>query len=142
VVIGTEVEIGDRCKIQNNVSVYKGVVLEDEVFCGPSCVFTNVYNPRAFIERKHEFKSTLVKKGATIVCGIPIGKYAMVGAGAVVKSEVPDYAIVAGVPAKQIGWACKCGTTLKFNSKHAVCTYCGNEYILENKIIVVVQEHI
>ena len=148
VAIGPDVKIGDKCKIQNNVSVYKGVILEDEVFCGPSCVFTNVYNPRSFIKRKHEFMQTLVKKGATIganatiVCGTTIGKYAMVGAGAVVKSEVPDYAIVAGVPAKQIGWACKCGTTLKFNSNHAVCTYCGNEYIIENKILVVVKEHI
>ena len=148
VALGPDVKIGDKCKIQNNVSVYKGVILEDEVFCGPSCVFTNVYNPRSFIKRKHEFMQTLVKKGATIganatiVCGTTIGKYAMVGAGAVVKSEVPDYAIVAGVPAKQIGWACKCGTTLKFNSKHAVCTYCGNEYIIENKILVVVKEHI
>ena len=110
--------LGDRCKIQNNVSVYKGVILEDEVFCGPSCVFTNVYNPRAFIERKHEFKQTLVKKGATIganatiVCGTTIGRYSTIGAGAVVKSDVPDYAIFAGVPAKQIGWACKCGVTL------------------------------
>lgn len=135
VVIGPDVEVGNKCKIQNNVSVYKGVTLEDEVFCGPSCVFTNVYNPRAFIERKHEFLPTLVKKGATIganatiVCGITIGRYAMVGAGAVVKKDVPDYAIVAGVPARQIGWACKCGTTLSFNDNHhAVCKYCGNEY--------------
>ncbi len=133
--IGPDVTVGNRCKIQNNVSIYKGVTLEDDVFCGPSCVFTNVYNPRAFIERKHEFLPTLVKKGATIganatiVCGITIGRYAMVGAGAVVKKDVPDYAIVAGVPARQIGWACKCGTTLSFNDNHhAVCKYCGNEY--------------
>ncbi len=120
VAIGPDVTIGNKCKIQNNVSIYKGVTLEDGVFCGPSCVFTNVYNPRAFVERKHEFKQTLVKRGATIganatiVCGVTIGKYSMTGAGAVVKSDVPDHGITAGVPAKQIGWACKCGTTLKF----------------------------
>ncbi|KHE93936.1 MAG: Gfo/Idh/MocA family oxidoreductase [Candidatus Scalindua rubra] len=138
VTVGPEVTIGKKCKIQNNVSVYKGVVLEDEVFCGPSCVFTNVYNPRAFIERKHEFKKTLVKRGvtiganSTIICGVTIGRYAMIGAGAVVKKDVPDYAIVVGVPAKQIGWACKCGTTLRPNDDRAVCEYCGNEYQLNN----------
>lgn len=143
VVIGPDVEIGNGCKIQNNVSVYKGVILEDEVFCGPSCVFTNVYNPRAFVERKHEFRDTLVKKGATIganatiVCGINIGQYAMVGAGAVVKSDIPDYAIVAGVPAKQIGWACRCGTTLRFNSKHAVCKYCENTYEIRGGRVII-----
>jgi UDP-2-acetamido-3-amino-2,3-dideoxy-glucuronate N-acetyltransferase len=146
VAIGPAAEIGDRCKIQNNVSVYKGVVLEDEVFCGPSCVFTNVYNPRAFIERKHEFKNTLVKKGttiganATIVCGVTIGRYAMIGAGAVIKADVQDYAIAVGVPARRIGWACKCGTTLKLNDNHAVCAYCGNEYRLEKESIVPIRE--
>lgn len=147
VVIGPEVTIGHRCKIQNNVSVYKGVTLEDEVFCGPSCVFTNVYNPRAFIERKHEFKHTLVKKGATIganatiVCGVTIGKYAMIGAGAVVKSDVADYAVLAGVPARQIGWTCKCGTTLKIkDSQSAVCQHCGNEYMLKDKSIMPLKE--
>lgn len=142
VVLGPDVVIGNKCKIQNNVSLYKGVTLEDEVFCGPSCVFTNVYNPRAFIERKNEFRPTLVKQGAsigansTIVCGVTIGKYAIIGAGAVVKTDVPDYAIVVGVPAKQKGWACKCGTTLKFKDSphtdsHATCV-CGNEYELNN----------
>lgn len=146
VMIGPEVRIGDRCKIQNNVSIYKGVTLEDEVFCGPSCVFTNVYNPRAFIERKHEFRPTLVKKGATIganatiICGVTIGQYAFVGAGAVVKEDVPDYALVVGVPAKQIGWVCKCGTTLRFEKEHARCASCGNEYRIEEDRLVAVNE--
>lgn len=148
------VTIGDGCKLQNNVSVYKGVTLEDRVFCGPSCVFTNVYNPRAFIERKHEFRPTLVKTGATIganatiVCGGTIGKYALVAAGAVVKKDVPDYAIVAGVPAKQVGWACKCGTTLGAKGERLMakgkaimaCRYCGNEYRIENGQFLVVRE--
>jgi UDP-2-acetamido-3-amino-2,3-dideoxy-glucuronate N-acetyltransferase len=141
VTVGSDVTIGNRCKIQNNVSVYKGVVLEDDVFCGPSCVFTNVYNPRAFVERKNEFQQTLIKKGATIganatiVCGVTIGQYAMIGAGAVVKKVVPDYAIVTGVPATQIGWACKCGTTLKFVDDRAVCEYCGTNYQLNDGIL-------
>lgn len=148
VVIGPDVIIGNKCKIQNNVSVYKGVTIEDEVFCGPSCVFTNVYNPRSFIERKHEFKPTLIKKGstiganATIICGVTIGKYSMIGAGAVVKADVSDYSIVAGVPAKHIGWACKCGTTLKFNSNHANCNYCNSKYILEDNKLSVLEEKI
>tara|TARA_R100001530_G_C4289389_1_gene147648 strand:+ start:222 stop:704 length:483 start_codon:yes stop_codon:yes gene_type:complete len=110
VMIGAGVKIGNKCKIQNNVSVYTGVTLEDEVFCAPSCVFTNVYNPRAAIERKDEFLPTLVKKGATIganatiVCGNTIGKYAFVGAGAVVITDVKDYSVVVGNPAKHIGW--------------------------------------
>lgn len=147
VMIGPDVEIGDRCKIQNNVSIFKGLKLEDEVFCGPSCVFTNIYNPRAFIERKQEFVPTLVKRGATIganatiVCGVTIGRYALIGAGAVVKSVVPDYAIVAGVPARQIGWACKCGVTLQFNNKTADCKYCGNEYVLDKEELHIVKEN-
>lgn len=153
--IGPDVIIGNRCKFQNNVSVYTGVTIEDEVFCGPSCVFTNVYNPRAFIERKQEFRPTLVKRGATIganatiVCGATIGKYALVAAGAVVKRDVPDYAIVAGVSAKQIGWTCKCGTTLSFGCEESgtkrkefesTCVYCGNKYFIENGILKVVSE--
>lgn len=146
VMIGPDVKIGNRCKVQNNVSLYRGVTLEDEVFIGPSAVFTNVYNPRAFIERKQEFMPTLVKRGATIganatiVCGVTIGRYAMVGAGAVVKSDVPDHAVVAGVPARQIGWACKCGVTLKFNNQQATCNYCGNEYILKEEGIEPLKE--
>ncbi|WP_373707026.1 acyltransferase, partial [Neisseria dentiae] len=110
VFVGNRVKIGDNCKIQNNVSVYDNVYLEEGVFCGPSMVFTNVYNPRSLIERKSEYRDTLVKKGATlganctIVCGVTIGRFAFVGAGAVVNKDVPDYALMVGVPARQIGW--------------------------------------
>lgn len=148
VCIERDVTVGNYCKIQNNVSIYKGVTLEDEVFCGPSCVFTNVYNPRAFIERKNEFRPTLVKRGATIganatiVCGAIIGKYALIAAGAVVKNDVPDYAIVAGVPARQLGWACKCGTTLDFATEglETICKSCGNKYGLKEGVQVVIME--
>ena len=110
VVVGPDVTVGDRCRIQNNVSVYAGVTLEDGVFCGPSCVFTNVYNPRAEVSRKDEFRSTVVRRGATIganatiVCGNEIGEYAFIGAGAVVNRPVPAHALVVGAPARQIGW--------------------------------------
>ena len=136
VVIGPDVTIGNRCKIQNNVSVYKGVELEDEVFCGPSMVFTNVINPRSFIEKKNEFKKTIVKQGATlganstIICGNTIGRYAMVGAGAVVTKDVPDHSLVTGVPARQIGWVCRCGETLGSSLKEGIgtCNSCGDKY--------------
>ena len=146
--IGPDVKIGNGCKIQNNVSIYKGVELEDEVFCGPSCVFTNVLTPRAFLERKSEFKPTLLKKGATIganstlICGNTIGRYAMIGAGALVNKDVPDYALMAGVPARQIGWVCKCGTTLKFNDNFAICVYCGSGYGFENGKFVIIEEKV
>ena len=136
--IGPDVNIGNGCKIQNNVSVYKGVCLEDDVFCGPSCVFTNVYTPRAFIERKKEFLPTLVKKGAsiganaTIVSGVTIGRYAFIGAGAVVKKDVPDHGLVVGVPAKQIGWVCECGTRLSPVDDKATCKYCQKKYTLKD----------
>lgn len=110
VVVGPNVNVGDGVKVQNNVSLYDGVILEDDVFCGPSCVFTNVYNPRSKVERKDEFRKTHVKRGAslgancTIVCGATIGEYAFIGAGAVVNNDVPDYALMVGVPAVQIGW--------------------------------------
>jgi len=118
VMVGPHVTVGDGCKIQNNVSVYEGVTLEDDVFCGPSCVFTNVLTPRAFVERKREFSKTLVKKGATIganatiVCGVTIGRYAMVGAGAVVTADVRDYALVIGNPARAVGWVSRTGDRL------------------------------
>ena len=148
VMVGPSVTIGDRCKIQNNVSVFKGITLEDEVFCGPSCVFTNVYNPRAFIERKHEFRPTLVKTGATIganatiVCGNTIGRYAMIGAGAVVTSDVADYALVTGIPARQVGWVCKCGVTLQgiHGKETAACTDCGGMYRVKKGSLVAVEE--
>ena len=139
VVISPEVTIGNRVKIQNNVSVYTGVICEDEVFLGPSAVFTNVINPRSAIIRKDEYKLTLVKKGATIganatiVCGISIGKYAFVGAGAVVTKNIPDYALVIGNPARQTGWMSEYGHKLKFNPDGlAVCPESQDKYQLEN----------
>ncbi|NVL89467.1 MAG: Gfo/Idh/MocA family oxidoreductase [Desulfobacterales bacterium] len=135
VVISHGVKIGSNVKIQNNVSIYEGVVLEDDVFCGPSMVFTNVINPRSHISRKHKFKQTLVKKGATIganatiVCGHTIGRYAFVGAGAVVTKDVPDHALVLGNPATIEGWMCECGHQLNFQGDMTACSECGKEYI-------------
>jgi UDP-2-acetamido-3-amino-2,3-dideoxy-glucuronate N-acetyltransferase len=126
------VTIGDGVKIQNNVSVYDGVTLEDHVFCGPSCVFTNVINPRSDIERKDEYRPTLVKRGATIganatiLCGATIGEHAMVGAGAVVRGDVAPYALMVGVPARRIGWMCRCGVTLPAG---LTCAACGARYL-------------
>ena len=119
VLVSSQAVLGNNVKVQNNVSVYSGVVCEDDVFLGPSCVFTNVINPRSFISRKDEFRHTLVKKGATIganatiICGVTIGEYAMIGAGAVVTKDVPDYALVVGNPGKQIGWVDKEGNTIR-----------------------------
>ena len=139
VVISPEVRIGNRVKIQNNVSVYTGVICEDDVFLGPSAVFTNVINPRSAIIRKNEYKQTLVQRGATIganatiVCGITIGKYAFIGAGAVVTKNIPDYALVVGNPARQTGWMSEYGHKLKFNSDGlAVCPESREQYRLEN----------
>ena len=137
--VGNAAVIGDNCKIQNNVSVYDNVVLEEGVFCGPSAVFTNVYNPRSLISRKDEYQSTVVKRGAslgancTIVCGVKIGKFAFIGAGAVVNRDVPDYALMVGVPARQRGWMSEFGHRLHFDDQHlAVCPESGDKYELKN----------
>ena len=136
VYIGGGVRIGRNVKIQNNVSVYDGVELEDDVFCGPSMVFTNVINPRSKIVRKNEYKQTRVKKGATIganatiVCGVTIGTYAFIGAGAVITKDVPAHALMTGVPAKQDGWICDCGVRLSPVKQHLTYQTCENQYHL------------
>lgn len=141
VFVGNKVSIGDHCKIQNNVSVYDNVTLEDGVFCGPSMVFTNVYNPRSLVERKNEYRDTLVKRGATlganctIVCGVTIGEFAFVGAGAVVNKDVPAYALMVGVPARQIGWMSEFGEQLDLpltGNGETLCPTTGLRYQLEN----------
>ena len=143
VFVGNRVRIGNRVKIQNNVSVYDNVFLEDDVFCGPSMVFTNVYNPRAAIERKSEYRDTVVRQGATlganstIVCGATVGRYAFVGAGAVVNKDVPDFALVVGVPARQIGWMSRHGEQLDLplaGDGEATCPHTGERYILTNGV--------
>jgi len=136
VVISPGVKIGSNVKLQNNVSVYTGVELEDDVFCGPSMVFTNVVNPRSHVSRRHEYRRTLVKKGAsiganaTIVCGVTLGKYCFVAAGAVVTHDVPDYALVMGVPAVQVGWMCYCGERLPESGLELKCAECGRSYLI------------
>ena len=141
VYVGNKVVIGDNCKIQNNVSVYDAVTLENDVFCGPSMVFTNVYNPRSAVVRKDEYRATLVKKGATlganctIVCGITIGEHAFVGAGAVVNRSVKPYALMAGVPARQVGWMSAHGARLDLplsGDGEASCPDTGNKYVMKN----------
>ena len=142
VFVGNKVTIGDHCKVQNNVSVYDNVSLEEGVFCGPSMVFTNVDNPRSLIERKNEYRNTLVKKGATlganctIVCGVTIGEYAFIGAGAVINKDVPAYALMVGVPAKQIGWMSEFGEQLDLpleGEGEATCTQTGARYVLSTQ---------
>ena len=142
VFVGNKVTIGDNCKIQNNVSVYDNVHLEEGVFCGPSMVFTNVYNPRSLIERKDQYRDTLVKKGATlganctIVCGVTIGEYAFVGAGAVVNKDVPAYALMVGVPARQIGWMSEFGEQLDLpleGKGEVACQHSGTRYLLQGQ---------
>ena len=146
VFVGNKVTIGNNVKIQNNVSVYDNVHIEDDVFCGPSMVFTNVYNPRSFIERKTEYRDTLVKKGATlganctIVCGVIIGEYSLIGAGAVINKNVPAFALMVGVPAKQIGWISKYGEQLNLpltGNASATCEHIGEEYVLEGDVLFV-----
>ena len=133
VVVMGGTRIGHNVKIQNNVSIYEGVELEDDVFCGPSMVFTNVMNPRSHVPRKREYRRTLVKRGAsiganaTVVCGVTLGEYAFVGAGAVVTKDVPAFALVAGVPARRIGWMCHCGERLA-DTGAGPCAVCGSEY--------------
>lgn len=142
VFVGNKVKIGDNCKIQNNVSVYDNVFLEEGVFCGPSMVFTNVYNPRSMVERKDEYLDTVVKRGATlganctIVCGVTIGEYSFIGAGSVVNRDVPAFALVVGVPAKQIGWMSKFGEQLELPLKgegKVVCPHTGSIYTLDGE---------
>lgn len=144
VYVGNNVSIGDNCKIQNNVSVYDNVFLEEGVFCGPSMVFTNVYNPRSLVERKSEYKDTIVKKGVTfganctILCGITINEYAFIGAGALVNYDVPKYALMVGVPARQIGWMSEFGEQLDLplNGKGiAICNNTGDTYKLEDDVL-------
>ena len=145
VFVGNKVVIGDHCKVQNNVSVYDNVTLEEGVFCGPSMVFTNVYNPRSLIERKDQYRNTLVKKGATlgancsIVCGVTIGEYSFVGAGAVINKDVPAYALMVGVPAKQIGWMSEFGEQLDLpltGNAESVCSHTGAVYRLSGSTVI------
>lgn len=136
VFVGNDVIIGNNVKIQNNVSVYDAVRLEDDVFCGPSMVFTNVYNPRSAVTRKNEYRQTHVHRGATlganctIVCGTNIGEYAFIGAGAVINRDVPSYALMVGVPARRIGWMCRCGVKLEGAAGDVKCPACGENYRL------------
>ena len=144
VYVGNDVHIGNTVKIQNNVSVYDAVTLEDDVFCGPSMVFTNVYNPRSAVTRKDEYRRTLVQRGATlganstIVCGITVGRYAFVGAGAVVNRDVPDFALMVGVPAHQTGWMSRFGERLNLpllGNAEACCAHTGDRYVLNSGVL-------
>ena len=151
VVVSPQVTIGDNVKIQNNVSIYTGVILEDDVFCGPSIVFTNVVNPRSHVSRKDEYRTTLVKRGAsiganaTVVCGHTIGRYAFIGAGAVVTRDIPDFALVTGNPARIVGWMCQCGIKLPLTreaqkDEEATCAACGSAYVKRGGVVSEVSE--
>jgi UDP-2-acetamido-3-amino-2,3-dideoxy-glucuronate N-acetyltransferase len=141
VLISPNVVIGNNVKIQNNVSLYTGVIVEDDVFLGPSMVFTNVINPRSHVNRKNEYKTTHVKKGAsiganaTIICGTTLGEYCFVGAGSVVTKDVPAYALVYGNPARTRGWMCQCGTQLEKSGDSLICPHCGDEFIYHGTTI-------
>ena len=141
VLVSSGVALGNNVKIQNNVSLYTGVIVEDDVFLGPSMVFTNVINPRSHVNRKDEYKTTLVRKGAsiganaTIVCGTTLGRYCFVGAGAVVTKDVPDYALVYGSPARVRGWMCQCGEQLRFEDDCTVCKSCGDAYRKQDQVV-------
>ena len=146
-VVGPKVNIGNGVKVQNNISIYEGVEVEDDVFLGPSMVFTNVTNPRAFIVRREEFKKTLLKKGcsiganATIVCGVTIGEYSLIGSGTVVNKDVKPFALMVGVPARQIGWVSKAGNTLKFDENNiAIDSFDNSRYKIENDNLILIEE--
>jgi UDP-2-acetamido-3-amino-2,3-dideoxy-glucuronate N-acetyltransferase len=143
VYVGNDVQVGDNVKIQNNVSVYDAVTLEDDVFCGPSMVFTNVYNPRSAVARKDQYRRTLIRRGATlganctVVCGVTVGRYAFIGAGAVVQRDMPDFALAVGVPARQIGWMSRFGERLDLpmaGEGEAVCPHTGDKYTLSGGV--------
>jgi UDP-2-acetamido-3-amino-2,3-dideoxy-glucuronate N-acetyltransferase len=141
VFVGSGAVLGSNIKVQNNVSIYDGVILEDDVFCGPSMVFTNVFNPRSFISRKKEFRKTVVGKGATmganatIICGNRIGQYAFIGAGSVVTKDIPDYALVYGNPGRVKGWVCQCAEEIVFRSGKAKCQACGKRYTKNREMV-------
>jgi UDP-2-acetamido-3-amino-2,3-dideoxy-glucuronate N-acetyltransferase len=141
VVVMNGTKIGNNVKIQNNVSIYEGVELEDDVFCGPSMVFTNVVNPRSAVSRKHEYQRTLVERGAsiganaTIVCGVTLGRYSFVGAGAVVTRDAPAYALMTGVPARRTGWMCECGVKLEEEILDIRCAACGKGYVRKSQVL-------
>lgn len=145
VFVANKVVLGNNVKVQNNVSIYEGVICEDDVFIGPSAVFTNVIHPRSFIERKDEYKKTLIKKGAsiganaTIICGVTIGEYAFIGAGAVITKDVSPFALMKGNPARQDGWVCICGNKLSFTNNHAYCAFDKISYTLQNEKVFIIK---